>query len=188
MSPRAGKPHWRGRFSTVDLLIKIGCFVKKGKYSFSLKNSLSKLVSTRRLMVLSLPLQWGFPGEGIVFYLAWNRVCCSHLHFVVPSDLSLSKICRRHRRRRRRRRRKSSNRFKSDVLYCIVLYCIVLYCIVLYCIVLYCIVLYCIVLYCIVLYFMLPCIIYYKHIMLVKYDSRVVSKGCTNCYKHNWGH
>ncbi len=32
-----GKPYWSGRLSTVDLLIKIGCFVKKD--SFSKKSS-----------------------------------------------------------------------------------------------------------------------------------------------------
>ncbi len=32
-----GKPYWRGRLTTVDLLIKIGCFVKKD--SFNKKSS-----------------------------------------------------------------------------------------------------------------------------------------------------
>ncbi len=50
-----------GRPSTVDLLIKRGDFVKRDKYSFSMKSSLSKLVSTRRSTVLILPLQKGFP-------------------------------------------------------------------------------------------------------------------------------
>ncbi len=36
---KAGKPYLRGSISTVDLLIKIGCFVKKEKFSFSLKSS-----------------------------------------------------------------------------------------------------------------------------------------------------
>jgi hypothetical protein len=45
-----------GRLSTVDLLIKIGCFVKMEKHSSSMKSSLGKLVRTRRLTVLILPL------------------------------------------------------------------------------------------------------------------------------------
>jgi hypothetical protein len=38
-NPTPGKPYCTGRISTVDLLIKTGCFVKKEKYSFSLKSS-----------------------------------------------------------------------------------------------------------------------------------------------------
>jgi hypothetical protein len=34
-----GKPYCRGRIITVDLLTKTGCFVKKEKYSFSMKSS-----------------------------------------------------------------------------------------------------------------------------------------------------
>ncbi len=49
-----------GRPSTYDLLVKIACFVKKGKNIYNLKMSLSKLVSTRRAMVQSLSLQLGF--------------------------------------------------------------------------------------------------------------------------------
>jgi hypothetical protein len=36
---RPGKSYWSGRLSTVDLLIKIGCFVKVEKYSFRMKSS-----------------------------------------------------------------------------------------------------------------------------------------------------
>jgi hypothetical protein len=50
-----------GRLSTVDLLIKIGCFVKRYINIFNIKRSWSKLASTRRSIVLSLPLQWDFP-------------------------------------------------------------------------------------------------------------------------------
>jgi hypothetical protein len=56
-------PVYWGRLSTGDLLIKIGCFIKKGKYSFSVKNSRSEPVSTRRSTVLILPLQLVFPGH-----------------------------------------------------------------------------------------------------------------------------
>jgi hypothetical protein len=42
---KSGKPYWRGRISTVDPLIKIGWFVKKEIYSYSLKSIWSKLVS-----------------------------------------------------------------------------------------------------------------------------------------------
>jgi hypothetical protein len=50
------EPLLRGRLSTIDLLVKITCFVKKDK-QFSIKSSSYKLVSTRRSTVLSLPLQ-----------------------------------------------------------------------------------------------------------------------------------
>ncbi len=46
----------------VDILVKIGCFVKKDKNIFSIKSSLSELVSTRKSTILSLPIEWGFPG------------------------------------------------------------------------------------------------------------------------------
>jgi hypothetical protein len=45
---RSGKPNRRGRISTVDLLIKIGCFVKREQYSFRINSSRSELVCTRR--------------------------------------------------------------------------------------------------------------------------------------------
>ncbi len=56
-----GNTNWRGRLCTVYLLIKIVCFVKKVNKIFFLKSSCSKLDSTRRWTVLSLPHQWGFP-------------------------------------------------------------------------------------------------------------------------------
>jgi hypothetical protein len=56
----AGNPYCRGRPSTVDLLIKIGCLVKK--ISFSFKSSWSELVSTWRSTVLSLLPQLVFPA------------------------------------------------------------------------------------------------------------------------------
>ncbi len=43
-----------GRLITVDLLIKVACFVKK---IYNINISLSKLDSTRRSTVLSLPVQ-----------------------------------------------------------------------------------------------------------------------------------
>ncbi len=80
---KAGKSYWRGRLSTVDLLIKIGCFVNKEKYSFSMKRSWSELVSTRRSIVLILLLQQGFPGQDNLLvsvqqlskgtWLRWNK-------------------------------------------------------------------------------------------------------------------
>ncbi len=36
---KPGKPYSRGEISTVDLLMKIDCFVNKVKYSFSMKSS-----------------------------------------------------------------------------------------------------------------------------------------------------
>ncbi len=56
----AGNYHWRGRLSTVDLLIKIGSFVKLKKYSFSLKSSWPKPAKTRRSSVLILPFSKDF--------------------------------------------------------------------------------------------------------------------------------
>ncbi len=52
-----GKTNWRERLSTVDLLIKIACFGTKVNCIFNTKMSCSKLVSTIRSTVLSLPLQ-----------------------------------------------------------------------------------------------------------------------------------
>jgi hypothetical protein len=48
----------KGRISTVDLLVKMACFVKKKvEYIFSVKSSSFELVSARRSIVLILPLQ-----------------------------------------------------------------------------------------------------------------------------------
>jgi hypothetical protein len=47
----------KGRLSTVDLLVKMACFVKKGENIFSVKSSSIELVSARRSIVLILPLQ-----------------------------------------------------------------------------------------------------------------------------------
>jgi hypothetical protein len=53
--------YYRRRLRTVDLLIKMVCFVTMGKYSYSLKSTLSKLVRTRRSTVLIVQFQLGFP-------------------------------------------------------------------------------------------------------------------------------
>jgi len=53
---RPGNTNWGGRPSTIDLLIKVACFCKKENNIFNIKMSWSKLVSTRRSTVLSLPL------------------------------------------------------------------------------------------------------------------------------------
>jgi hypothetical protein len=60
---KPGNPNWRGRLSTVDLLIKIGCFERNEKYSFSTKRSWTEQVSTRKSTVLIRPFQQGFPGQ-----------------------------------------------------------------------------------------------------------------------------
>jgi len=57
LSDCAGNTNWGGRLSTVDLLIKVACFVKKANAFFNIKRSWSKRVSTRRSTVLSLSLQ-----------------------------------------------------------------------------------------------------------------------------------
>ncbi len=49
-----GNPYWRGRLSTVDLLIKVACFVKKVNNIIYTWMSWAKLVSTRRSTVLIL--------------------------------------------------------------------------------------------------------------------------------------
>jgi len=51
----SGKPYWRGRLSTVDLQIKVACFVIEVNNVFNIKISWSKLFSTRRSTVLRLP-------------------------------------------------------------------------------------------------------------------------------------
>ncbi len=48
---------WQGRLSTVNLLIKVVCFVSK----VNIKMTWLKLVRARRSTVLRLPLQEGFP-------------------------------------------------------------------------------------------------------------------------------
>jgi hypothetical protein len=55
LRPQSGNPYWRGRLSTIDLLIKVAYFVKKKKNIFIIKKCWSILVSIRRLTVLSLP-------------------------------------------------------------------------------------------------------------------------------------
>jgi len=56
LTPSPGKTNWRRRLCTINLLTKIGGFVKRVNNIFSLKRSWSKLVSIRRSTVLSLPL------------------------------------------------------------------------------------------------------------------------------------
>ncbi len=63
MKVEAGKTKWRGKFNTVNLLIKVPCFVTKVNNVSIVKSIRSKLVSTRRSIVLSLPLRQGFPGR-----------------------------------------------------------------------------------------------------------------------------
>ncbi len=57
----AGNTNWGGRLSKVDLLIKVKCLVKYINNIFKTKRIRSKLVSTRRSTVLSLPLKSDFP-------------------------------------------------------------------------------------------------------------------------------
>ncbi len=54
---RLSKEHSGRRISTANLLIKAACFCKKCNKYFQHKRGWSKLVSTRRSTVLSLPLQ-----------------------------------------------------------------------------------------------------------------------------------
>ena len=54
-SEKPRSPYWRGRLSTVDIIINIACFFKEKKIFFSIKISWSTLVNTRRPTVLILP-------------------------------------------------------------------------------------------------------------------------------------
>ncbi len=49
--------HWKGRLSTVDLLIKVACFSTKTNNIVNIIMRSSKLVGARRSAVLSHPLQ-----------------------------------------------------------------------------------------------------------------------------------
>jgi len=51
-----GNTNKKGRLGTIDLLFKVACFVKKVIFILNIEMSSSKLVSTRRSNVLSLPL------------------------------------------------------------------------------------------------------------------------------------
>ncbi len=59
-----GNTNWRERLSTVDLLIKVDYLAKKVNNVGNIKNSWSKLVSTRRSVVLVLP----FSKDSLVKY------------------------------------------------------------------------------------------------------------------------
>jgi hypothetical protein len=61
------EPLLRGRQSTVDLLIKVASFVNEVKIF-----SIYKAASTRRPIVLSLPLHLGFPALTIDFSIGKN--------------------------------------------------------------------------------------------------------------------
>jgi hypothetical protein len=63
-TPIAENTYWRGRLSTVDLLIKTACFVKKEKNHLLQQLIWIRLDSARRWTVLMLPLQWEFLVQG----------------------------------------------------------------------------------------------------------------------------
>ncbi len=79
--------------SAVYLLIKVACFVREVNNTFDIKRSWSKLVSTRRSTVLSLPLQWDLPSLVFVTdkhyhpvkYLREPTFCCSN--WMVPPTI-----------------------------------------------------------------------------------------------------
>ncbi len=76
MSPKTGNTNWGGRLRTVDLFFRVACFVKKWKTVFSIKSRRSKLVSTRRSTVLSLPPSVSVPCLGLTkLFLLW-LLCC----------------------------------------------------------------------------------------------------------------
>jgi hypothetical protein len=57
IKPSVKECYLRGKLSTVDLLIKVTCFVTNEINIFNIKRNTSKLVFSRRSIVLSLPLQ-----------------------------------------------------------------------------------------------------------------------------------
>ncbi len=61
----AGNTNCRGRLNTVDLLIKVACFVKTK--IMLIKSSRSKLISARRSIVVSFPLFMRF----FLFNVLW---------------------------------------------------------------------------------------------------------------------
>ncbi len=94
-----GNTYWGGRLSTIDLLTKTGCFVTWVNNIFNIKRSWSKLLSTRRSTVLSLPLPQDFPGfsnpffnmESIIRY--WNTTWCFMqylLTFMTDDDITFT--------------------------------------------------------------------------------------------------
>jgi hypothetical protein len=50
----------------VDLLIKLACFCNEANNVGNIQSSWYKFICTMRLMVLSLPLQQGFPDKGSI--------------------------------------------------------------------------------------------------------------------------
>jgi len=52
-----GKTNWRGSLDTVDLLFRIACFVTMVNNIINMLSNWSKLVSSRRSTVLSLPIR-----------------------------------------------------------------------------------------------------------------------------------
>ncbi len=87
---KQGKTNWRGRLSTVVLLVKVSCFVTKVKNIFDFKCSWSKLVSMRN---------WAFPLSKvspvkpiIVFYIfSWKQINCILRGFVVYGWLIITR-------------------------------------------------------------------------------------------------
>jgi len=50
---KAGKPHWRGRLGTLDLLIKIAYFFNTEKHSYNMKRGLSELVNYKEWLTVT---------------------------------------------------------------------------------------------------------------------------------------
>jgi hypothetical protein len=66
--------NWGGRISTVDLLIKVACYVKHN--IFNINRSWTKLVSARRSTVLSLPIsKTSLHGRSKKLTLGWMTSC-----------------------------------------------------------------------------------------------------------------
>ncbi len=66
--PHPGNTNWRGGLTTVELPIKVPCFVKKANNVCIMKRSWSKLFSSRRSAVQSLPLNKDSPSLPVKFF------------------------------------------------------------------------------------------------------------------------
>ncbi len=70
-SPYQGNPYWRERLSTLDLLVKITCFVKRLIYIFSIKSSWSELVNTKEVNCINPSRSVRIPCLTFYLYFLW---------------------------------------------------------------------------------------------------------------------
>jgi hypothetical protein len=79
-----GNSNYKG-MRTVDLLVKVTCFVQKAHNIFNIKGSLSRLFSTRRSTVPSVSLLQGFLGGSRTrfknVFKNWSKILKKSWHF-----------------------------------------------------------------------------------------------------------